>query len=86
MKLMVSRGTHGVSLGATEIELFMLLFAGDLTLLSSTIIGLQNQLKILQSAANRLDKSKVVVFKKGGLLGVTEKWTFNGNQLEVVNS
>lgn len=88
----ISRGKHGVSLGATEIELFLLLFADDLTLLASTIIGLQNQLNFLQSAASRLcltinlDKSKVVVFRKGGFLGIKEKWTFNGNQLEVVNS
>ena len=33
-----------------------------------------------------LDKSKVVVFRKGGFLGAREKWIFNGNKLEVVNS
>ena len=88
----IARGRHGVSLGSTEIELFLLLFADDLTLMSSTIVGLQNQLNVLSTAAKRLfltvnmDKSKVVVFRKGGFLASRERWYFNGNILEVVNS
>ena len=88
----LEKGKHGVSLGPAEIELFLLLFADDLTLLSSTVIGLQNQLNVLQEATQRLgltvnlDKSKVVVFRKGGFLGAREKWIFNGNKLEVVNA
>ena len=35
----LEKGKHGVSLGPAEIELFLLLFADDLTLLSSTVIG-----------------------------------------------
>ena len=60
----LEKGKHGVSLGPAEIELFLLLFADDLTLLSSTVIGLQNQLNVLQEATQRLgltvnlDKSK----------------------------
>ena len=88
----LEKGKHGVSLGPAEIELFLLLFADDLTLLSSTVIGLQNQLNVLQEATQRLgltvslDKSKVVVFRKGGFLGARQKWIFNGNKLEVVNA
>ena len=33
-----------------------------------------------------LEKSKIIVFRKGGYLSVKEKWTYNGNALEVVNS
>ena len=88
----LEKGKHGVSLGPAEIELFLLLFPDDLTLLSSTVIGLQNHLNVLQEATQRLgitvnlDKSKVVVFWKGGFLGAREKWIFNGNKLEVVNA
>ena len=88
----LEKGKHGVSLGPAEIELFLLLFADDLALLSSTVVGLQNQLNVLQEATQRLgltanlDKSKVVPFRKGGFLGAREKWGFNGNKLEVVNS
>ena len=78
----LEKGKHGVSLGPAEIELFLLLFADDLTLLSSTVIGLQNQLNVLQEATQRLgltvnlDKSKVVVFRKGGLLGCKREMDF----------
>ena len=50
----LEKGKRGVSLGPAEIELFLLLFADDLTLLSSTVIGLQNQLNVLQEATQRL--------------------------------
>ena len=58
------KARHGIPLGPTDIELFLLLFADDLTLLASTVIGLQNQLNVLSVAAERLcltvnlDKSK----------------------------
>lgn len=88
----IEKGKHGVSLGPTELELFLLLFADDLTLIASTVIGLQNQLNVLCTAMQRLglrvnlDKSKIIVFRKGGFLSAREKWIFDGNQLEVVNS
>ena len=50
----LEKGKHGVSFGPAEIELFLLLFADDLTLLSSTVIRLQNQLNVLQEATQRL--------------------------------
>ena len=59
---------------------FILLFADDLTLLASTVTGLQNQLNALSVAAKRLgltvnlDKSKVMVFRKGGYLAAKERW------------
>ena len=86
------KARHGVSLGISEIDLFLLLFADDLTLLATTVVGLQNQLNVLSKAAARLgltiniDKSKVVVFRKGGFLGRRERWVFGGGLLEVVNS
>jgi len=88
----IGKGKHGVSFGPSEIEMFLLLFADDLTLLSSTIVGLQNQINALHSAIARvsltvnLDKSKVVVFRKGGFLGAKEKWFYGETRLEVVNS
>ena len=71
---------------------FILLFADDLTLLASTVIGLQNQLNALSIAAKRLgltvnlDKSKVTVFRKGGYLAAKERWFWGDQKLEVVNT
>ena len=91
MNEIFAKARHGIPLGPTDIELFLLLFADDLTFLASTVIGLQNQLSVLSVAAERLcltvnlDKSKVIVFRKGGFLVAKEKWFLGGAVLEVVN-
>ena len=85
-------GRHGVQLLPGLMELFILLFADDVALLSTTPNGLQNQLNVLQSCCNRMklcvntEKTKIMVFRKGGFLGKRERWYFEGKRLEVVNS
>lgn len=85
------RGRHGIQLLPDLVELFILLFADDIVLLSDTARGLQNQIDILHEACTKLflninkDKTKVMVFRKGGFLGKNEKWTLDGSELEVVN-
>eukprot|EP00745_Piridium_sociabile_P024691 TRINITY_DN39152_c0_g3_i6.p1 TRINITY_DN39152_c0_g3~~TRINITY_DN39152_c0_g3_i6.p1 ORF type:complete len:696 (-),score=54.33 TRINITY_DN39152_c0_g3_i6:199-2037(-) len=86
------KGKHGVQLLPDIMELFILLFADDLALLSTTPCGLQNQLNTLQESCDKMElnvnieKTKVMVFRKGGFLGKHEKWFYNGKRLEVVNS
>ena len=85
-------GKHGIQLQPGLVELFLPLFADDLVLLSSTAMGLQNQLNHLTSMCKEhslsinTEKSKVMVFRKGGFLGKNEKWFLEGNEVEVVNS
>ena len=68
-------GQHGIQLQPGMLELFLLLFADDLALLSSTAIGLQNQLNQLSRMCEErllkinIEKTKVMVFRKGGHLG-----------------
>ena len=87
----INNGRHGVSLGAAELDLFLLLFADDLTLMAVTVVGLQNQLNSLSSSATRLgltvnlDKSQIVVFRKGGFLSAKERWVLGRNDLTVVS-
>ena len=56
------------------------------------MIGLQNQLNTLSVAAKilrltvNLDKSKVMVFRKGGYLAAKERWFWDDQKLEVVNT
>ena len=63
-------GKHGIQLQPGLVELFLLLFADDLALLSSTAMGLQNQLNHLNSMCKEhslsinSEKSKVMVFRK----------------------
>ena len=50
-----------------QIEMFLMLFANDLALLSSTVRGLQNHLNLLYESSRRLglkintDKTKIMV-------------------------
>ena len=66
-------------------------FADDVALLATTPYGLQNQLNFLKACCDRLhievnrDKTKVVVFGKGGYLSKHEKWYYDGIEMEVVN-
>jgi hypothetical protein len=89
---MKDKGKHGVQLFPDIMELLMLLFADDVVLLSTTPGGLQNQLNVLKTCCDNMsltiniDKTKVMVFRKGGFLGKREKWVYEGNRLEVVNN
>ena len=63
-----SVGVDGISLSPSDYCLFILLFADDLALLSTSISSLQNQLNVPYSANCRLGlfanlyKSKIVIF------------------------
>ena len=84
-------GKHGVQLFPNKPELFTLLFADDIVLLSDTAMGLQNQLSNLRKTSEKLGlrvnvhKTKIMVFRLGGHLGRHEKWYLGEERLEVVN-
>ena len=88
----INNGRHGVSLSSDFVQLVILLFADDMILLSETVIGLQTQINSLFSAASslqlkvNLNKSNIVLFWKGGYLGVRERWIYDGCMMRVVNS
>ena len=86
------RGRHGIQLVPGAIEIFMLLFADDVVLMSSTVIGLQNQLNVLREEATRLhlcvnmDKTNIIVFRKGGHLSAWEKWWYGNIEVKITNA
>ena len=86
------KGRHGVQLLACLREIHHLLFADDTILISDTVSGLQSKLNILHEQCIRLglniniDKTKIIVFRKGGHLSKFEHWHFGGMPIEVVNS
>ena len=87
-----AKGRHGIQLVPGVMELFILLFADDVALLSTTPTGLQNQLDCLKTCCQDIkmevnkDKTKIMVFRKGGFLAKHEKWFYNDTRLEVVNN
>ena len=84
-------GSHGIQFISNYPLIFHLLFADDLSLLSDTVGGLQNQLNILKQQPERLglainlSKTQVVVFRKGGHLAKIEKWFYGDQELQIVN-
>ena len=85
-----SRGT--VKERQAAIEMFMLLFADDVILLSSTPAGLQNQLNHLKIGAEHLyltvnlDKTNILVFHMGGHLAARERWLYGNDEVKVINA
>ena len=59
--------------------------------MSSTPSGLQNQINSLEKASKslgltvNLDKTKVMVFRKGGHIAAGEKWFLYGKEIKIVN-
>ena len=74
------------------IQIFLLLFADDIILFSSTIKGLQREIDELENYCEHWKltvnqaKTKIIVLKNGGKLANNEKWFFKGNRLETTTS
>jgi hypothetical protein len=89
---MSKRGKHGIQLIPGAIEIFMLLFADDVILMSCTAIGLQHQLNVLREEADRLqlrvnlDKTNIIVFRMGGYLSAREIWWYGNVNVKVTNA
>ena len=72
-------------------EVGILLFADDIVLIADSVLELHKKLDILYEVAVKLglvvtmDKSKVVVFRKGGYLAGHDRWHIDNTILEVVS-
>ena len=88
----INNGKHGIQLLPDFVEIFIMLFADDVVLVSDTPRGLQNQLDLLVKNADALDltvnleKTPIVVFRNGGYLARHEKWHIKGQAVSVVNA
>ena len=77
-------GIRGIQIFPDAVEIFLLLFADYIALISDTIVGLQRQLDILLQYCTdykmivNVIKTKVMVFRRSGILSKTEKWFYDG--------
>lgn len=85
----IKAGYNGLDIDMFKI--FMLLYADDIVLFSNSAQELQEGLNLLAEYCNRwkmkvnVDKTKIMVFRKGGMLPRNLSFTYNGEALEIVN-
>ena len=75
-----------------HLQLYLLLFADDAVLISETPEGLQRSLDSLHTYCNKwnlkvnTEKTKIMVFRKGGTISQDMHWYYAGQEIEIVNS
>ena len=85
-------GGHGYQFLPGTPEILSLMFADDMSLMSLTPTGLQRSLNTLANSVKELglqinmDKTKIIIFRKGGIIAEREKWHLNGENIEIVNN
>ena len=85
-------GKHGIEMIRGAIDIFLLLFADIIILLSSTPVSFHNQLNHVKNEADRLylsvnfDKTNNMVFSMGGHLAVRERWVYGNKEVKVTNA
>ena len=84
-----TEGYEGLNIDTFKI--FMLLYADDIVIFSKNAEELQEGLDLLVTYCNRwklkvnVDKTKIMVFRKGGILPRNLAFYYNGQQLEIEN-
>ena len=82
-------GFEGVDIGV--LKLFLLLYADDIVIFSESEKGLQTGLDILYAFCQswklkvNIQKTKVMVFRKGGFPPQNLRFMYDGQNLEIVN-
>ena len=68
-----------------------LLFADDLALFSQSVVGLQRMIDCLSNYCKKynmkinIEKTKIMVFRKGGRPGKKESWHLDGHKIQIVS-
>ena len=71
-------------------DIIALMFADDVASFNDTIIRLQQQINCIERFCEsvgmflNLSKTKIVVFRNGGVVKQTEKWFYQGNVVDIV--
>jgi len=86
----MTNGFEGVDIGM--LKLFLLLYADDIVLFSESEQGLQYGLDLLEQYSDKwklqvnINKTKVMVFRKGGRLSKNVNFRYKGELLEIVDN
>ncbi|KAL1447409.1 hypothetical protein WDU94_005675 [Cyamophila willieti] len=86
-----NRDFSGVQI-ADRVDVFLLMYADDLVLVGHSKIDLQKKIDSLKQYCDlnglevNIDKSKIVVFRRGGKLSVHDKFQYGTHKLEIVKT
>ena len=67
------------------------MFADDVSSFADSGVRLQRQIDLIEKFCKsvgmslNLSKTKIIVFRNGGIVKDTERWFYNGNEIEVVS-
>ena len=81
-------GKHGLQLLPGKVELLILLFAGDIILMSAGLVYRSNSITCKRQERNlevKCDKTKIMIFRKGSYIKECEKCFIYGKKLAIVN-
>ena len=87
---LMKNGSDSIEIGM--LNLFLILYADDTVIISESAEGLQKQLNDLYDYCNEWKlkvntlKTKIVIFRNRGKVQATDKWYYDENCIEVVNS
>jgi hypothetical protein len=91
LEMMKANECKGVFVNENATNVFQLYFADDIADTADTVIGMQKHIDTLQLFCEtygmrvNLDKTKIIVFRRGGYLKRQERWFFQGKQVECVS-
>ena len=83
-------GCHGIYVNEYAKNIMILLYADDMALIADTIGRLQRMIDVLESYCCKwnmlvnLIKTKIMVFRRGGVSRKNEQWFYKGENNEVV--
>ena len=72
-------------------DILALMFADDVSCFSDTVICLQKMVDLIGKFCKsvgmeiNLKKTKIMVFRNGGIVKQTEKWLYQGTEIEIVS-
>lgn len=87
----VTKGISGINIGTINIYIYMLLYADDIILFGNSPEDLQKSLTILEEYSSKwkltvnTNKTKIMVFRKGGRLPNDLDFIYNDVSIEIVS-
>lgn len=83
--------TNGTELLSNNELAYSLMYADDVCLMSDTVIDMQRKIRCLENFCSlfglsvNLKKTKMIVFRKGGIIKRSEKWRFRNENITVTS-